>query len=865
MRKVLTLAAVFISLSLWAQMPHESGEIIIQLSPNGNPEQIVEDLGQVGAEATGLSVIKELSKPMAIWHLKFNDDNIDEQTMLRLVKQHPAVQLAQFNHFVEKRETVPNDPSYGQQWHHQNIDSELAWDITTGGETIFGDEIVVCVIEGGNLNHPDLDGNRWVNENEIPDNGIDDDNNGYVDDYLGWDVTNENDNFAPNNGHGTNVFGMIGAKGDNGSNVTGINWDVKMMGIGGYNIFNEANIVECYNYPLVQRQLYRETGGERGAFVVATNASWGIDQGDMNDVPIWEAFYDTLGVHGILNCGATSNSALNIDQVGDIPTGSESDYMIAVTATNSNDQRTFSGFGQTTIDLGAPGDDVVTTSGSNGITSTSGTSFASPLTAGAIALLYSTPCPSFGALLAANPQGAADYIREALFAGVDPIPSLQTECVTGGRLNVANSVQIIMDQCSFDECLAPFEVVATETSPAVYNISWSSFGDVVGSTIRYREVGAADWTSVPTAETSVVFEDLLFCTEYEFQVSNSCEDGDSEFSDSLIFITNGCCELPTAEEINVSDIGNTEATIAWPFVLAATSVSLEIVNEDGTTVVVNDLTGTTYTFTALEPCTGYEVSISLDCSGDVIPFGSTVDFQTFGCGACTDLSYCSSQGAGDEEWIDGVKVNNQEEYVTGSDSGYGDFTGLLEPWEMVIGSNLIDLTPGFDGNQTFPERWRVWIDFNQDGDFDSDEEVFDESSQEPITAEFEIPEGTTLGNTRMRIGMKWSGFGQAPPIPCLESFDYGEVEDYCVRIDNADNVLESELKAFAIYPNPTNGLIRFEPVTNTSARVIDLQGRDVMKIDLSSGQADLSELEAGMYTVVVPMATSVGSTRVVVR
>lgn len=865
MRRILTLAAVLVSLSLWAQMPHESGEIIIQLSPNGNPDQIVEDLAEVGGEATGLSIIKELSKPMAIWHLKFNESNIDEQTMLRLVKQHPGVQLAQFNHFVEKRETVPNDPSYGQQWHHENIDSELAWDITTGGETVFGDEIVVCVIEGGNLNHPDLDGNRWVNENEIPDNGIDDDNNGYVDDYLGWDVTDENDNFAPNNGHGTNVFGMIGAKGDNGANVTGINWDVKMMGIGGYNIFNEANIVECYTYPLVQRQLYRETGGERGAFVVATNASWGIDQGDMNDVPIWEAFYDTLGVHGILNCGATSNSALNIDQVGDIPTASESDYMIAVTATNSNDQRTFSGFGQTTIDLGAPGDDVVTTSGSNGITSTSGTSFASPLTAGAIALLYSTPCPSFGALLASNPQGAADYIREALFAGVDPVASLQTECVTGGRLNVANSVQIIMDQCSFDECLAPFEVVATETSPAVYNISWSSFGDVQGSTVRYREVGAAEWTSISTAETSLVFEDLLMCTEYEFQVSNSCEDGESAFSDSLIFTTNGCCELPSTNEIIVSDIGNEEATITWPFVLAATSLLFEIVDEDGTAVVVSDLTGTSYTFTSLEPCMSYDVSISIDCSGDVLPFGSTVAFQTFGCGACTDLNYCSSQGGGDEEWIDGVKVNDQEEYVTGSDGGYGDFTGVLEPWEMVIGSNSIDLTPGFEGNQTFPERWRVWIDYNQDGSFDADEEVFDESSQDPVTAQIDIPEGTMLGNTRMRIGMKWGGFGQAPPIPCLEAFDFGEVEDYCVRIDNADNVFESELNAFAIYPNPTNGLIRFEPVVNASARVIDLQGRDVMEIDLSNGQADLSELEAGMYTVVVPMASGVSSTRVVVR
>ncbi len=92
---------------------------------------------------------------------------------------------------------------------------DLAWDITTGGTTAFGDEIVVCVIEGGNLNHPDLVDNKWVNTQEIPGNGLDDDGNGYVDDYNGWNVQSQNDAGVFTGNHGTQVMGMIGAKGNN--------------------------------------------------------------------------------------------------------------------------------------------------------------------------------------------------------------------------------------------------------------------------------------------------------------------------------------------------------------------------------------------------------------------------------------------------------------------------------------------------------------------------------------------------------------------------------------------------------------------------------------------------------------------------
>jgi subtilisin family serine protease len=142
------------------------------------------------------------------------------------------------------------------------------------------------------------------------------------------------------------------------------------------------------------RRLYNETDGEKGAFVVATNASWGINGGEPADSPLWCAMYDSLGAQGVLNCGATANNNVDVDVVGDLPTACPSDFMISVTATNIDDMRTFSAYGATTIDVGAPGDNVYTTSISGGYGTTSGTSFASPLTAGVIGLLYSAPCAS---------------------------------------------------------------------------------------------------------------------------------------------------------------------------------------------------------------------------------------------------------------------------------------------------------------------------------------------------------------------------------------------------------------------------------------------------------------------------------------
>lgn len=458
----LTIGAILLfSLNLTAQLgyshfdnkPFIHGEFLVQLTENGSMKDIVAN----APESFELTIEKELSKPMRIWLVKFNDAVITHEQMQFWIYSQKNVTIADYNYEIQMRSTVPGDPSINQQWHHNNtgqtggtedadIDSDLAWDITTGGTTATNDDIVVCLIESGNLDHQDLTANRWFNQYEIENNGIDDDNNGYIDDYNGWNPVQDNDNYGTG-GHGTNCLGMIGAKGDNGLNVVGANWNVKLMVVGDYSINTQANAIEAYTYPLVMRKKWNESNGTQGAFVVATSSSWGIDGANPNNYPLWCSFYDTLGYYGVINVGATTNSNLDVDTQGDMPTACSSDYMVGVGRTDHKDQ-TAGGYGNETIKFGAPGINVVTTANTNSITTTTGTSFSCPLTAGVIALAYSFPCIDFMTDVKADPKAGADIVLDALLNGVDQKANLASKFITGGRLNSRGT----LNQLSFHYC-----------------------------------------------------------------------------------------------------------------------------------------------------------------------------------------------------------------------------------------------------------------------------------------------------------------------------------------------------------------------------------------------------------------------------
>lgn len=406
-----------------------------------------------------LSVVKLVAHTMNIW-LIGHTVNASQEEILMALYRLPEVEVVQYNHVIKKRANTkqPNDTYYSLQWQYANgggnggvagadISAELAWYITTGGVTPNGDTIVVAIVDDGmDTTMPDMKPNWWKNHLEVPNNGIDDDGNGYIDDFRGWNSYDGNDKvFNPaswDNGgwHGSSVAGIIGAKGDDGYGVTGVNWNVKLMIIAGGG--DEAEALAAYEYALDNRKLYDATSGAKGAYVVATNASWGVDELFYTDAPLWCGFYDSLGKAGILNAGATANENWNIEVKGDMPTTCPSDYLIAVTNTKRNDvKETYAGYGNVSIDLGAPGEDAYTVDEYTDFAGFGGTSGATPHVTGAIALLFSVPNQEFADYAAMYPDSAALWARRFILEGVDSNTSLLNKTVTGGRLNLFTAIE----------------------------------------------------------------------------------------------------------------------------------------------------------------------------------------------------------------------------------------------------------------------------------------------------------------------------------------------------------------------------------------------------------------------------------------
>ncbi len=320
-----------------------------------------------------------------------------------------------------------------------------AWNITTGGLTAQGDTIVVAVIDCGvDLTQQDL--NFWKNHLEIPGNGIDDDADGYIDDYDGWNAQTQTGTIGSCN-HGTHVSGIVGAIGNNVAGVTGVNWNVKIMPVQPSST-TESVVVGAYTYVYNMRKLYNQTNGVKGAFVVATNSSFGVNFGQPANYPLWCAMYDSLGSVGILNAGAGPNINVDVDAVGDIPTGCTSNWLIAVTNTDSFDALyANAGYGDTSIDLGAPGVAILSTYPGNTYSYSTGTSMASPHVAGAVALMWAAACTQLVDEYRLDPAGTALVMKQLLLESVDTLPSLTGITVSDGRLNLYKSLLSVQNYC----------------------------------------------------------------------------------------------------------------------------------------------------------------------------------------------------------------------------------------------------------------------------------------------------------------------------------------------------------------------------------------------------------------------------------
>ncbi|PPK86520.1 putative secreted protein (Por secretion system target) [Neolewinella xylanilytica] len=361
-----------------------------------------------------------------------------------LLEQKGAVTV-QYNHRVAFRE-VPNDPQYFRQANMQRSGYEEAWNLTTGGRTAGGVPIVTAVLDAGfDTDHVDLLGNIWKNEAEIPGDGIDNDANGFVDDTNGWNFVDQSPDH-PADVHGTAVAGLLGATGNNATGVTGTNWQARLML---FTISTVADIIAAYQYVIDQRSEYNRTGGSAGAFVVATNASFGIEDATCEDFPVWGDMYDRLGQVGVLTAASVANVGRDADLAGDMPIDCPSNFLIGVTNVDADDGLfAASGYGRENVDLAAPGEQSYTTRPGNTYGTFGSTSAAAPYVTGAISLLYATPsCPSLEAGARTDPAPAALRVRAAILASVRPESSLSGITVTGGIIDAGAAQAAILDDC----------------------------------------------------------------------------------------------------------------------------------------------------------------------------------------------------------------------------------------------------------------------------------------------------------------------------------------------------------------------------------------------------------------------------------
>jgi serine protease len=470
-RSTFILLFVLSVFALQAQQPSGvvPGELLLRLQKGVNPEAFLAKINRLSGGGSGLFLKSTVVAEWDIYLFGYTPDYAGKEALLDLTRQQPEIDFALWNRYVEERSVTPDDPDWFQQADMSLINAPEAWETSTGGLTFNGDTIVVAALEkGALLTHPDLAPNRFWNYDEIPDDGIDNDGNGFIDDFGGWNPITEQDDTGNNGAHGTAIFGIMGAVGNNGLGVTGVNWRIKMLNLSG--VDTDKDVVSATYYVFKMRQLYNNTNGDKGAFIVASNNSFGFNNQQPCSTPNlceWCGLFDSLGTVGVISVGATTNSNVNVDVVGDMPTTCKSEFLVAVTNVNNLGTKIPSGYGKISIDLGAPGGVGTYTTlnvGNNNPgygTNIGGTSAATPHVTGAIGLLYSLGCEGFTSDAISNPAVCARRVRDAILNNTQPNSSLDSITVTGGVLDIKRAVDGVTELCKGS--VGPLDVLQVRT------------------------------------------------------------------------------------------------------------------------------------------------------------------------------------------------------------------------------------------------------------------------------------------------------------------------------------------------------------------------------------------------------------------
>lgn len=851
-------------------LSHVQGEYLVSLLPGRDAFELLE-----GIEATATA--RPVAEMLNIWLIQ--SDETEEEAFLSYLRRQPQVRFAQLNHLLEHRSTqelIPNDPHFPKQWHLLNdgstgglpdadLDAEEAWDLSTGGVTAAGDTIVLAVIDGGiDGFHPDLAPNLWRNRHEIPNNSVDDDQNGYVDDVRGWNVFSANDNISGFiSTHGTPVSAVLGAGGNNGTGISGVNWNSRMLFVSAPG--TEAEVLAAYDYVWKTRKRYNDTAGARGAFVVAVNCSWGINFGQPSEAPLWCEAFDWLGQAGILSVAATANLAVDIDLVGDLPTACPSIYLLSVTSLNHLDQKAANAaWGATHVDIGAYGHGIFSAASGGGYGTFSGTSYAAPQVTGAVGLLYGMLCPNLITLAKGDPGAAAYWTKSIIIDACTPNASLAQNTVSSGRLNLYQTLLHYQSQCS--NCPAPFGLNAVVKSDTVVLLKWNKPSGTLAVNLRWKRTGQGQWNILYGVSDSLLLSGLWSCTGYEFELQSVCSNNESSgWSPPYVFQTSGCCEAPGliwAEHISSEDV-----SLGWHATSDNNTYRIRIEALDGSGAQLLEVDTNAWTIGSLIPCTEYTIRIQARCEDWITGFSEPFVFKTTGCGACNELAYCPISGViATQEWITSVQLGAWSHHSGMGGNGYQSFTQIANSFPVLLSNSVVPLsiTPGFLGASN-KQYYRVFIDYNQDGDFsDNAELAFDPGFALDGVAEgfVQVPAFEQSGLTRMRVIMRYSTPNDPAPTAC-GNFDFGQVEDYCVMLQkelvSSDNLIPDDYGKPRLYPVPATELVHLiwpdmAPIEHQMVlvRILDISGRLMRSQEMTTYPGahlliPVDSLKAGWY------------------
>jgi subtilisin family serine protease len=340
----------------------------------------------------------------------------------RRLRRSPGVRWVEPNrHFTPSSLATPTDPFFRQQWALRDARVPRAWRTSVGGQ------VTVAVLDTGiDASHPDLAGNLWTNPGELPGNGVDDDGNGFVDDVHGADIVNGDGDPADGVGHGTAVAGVIGAGGNDRTGISGVAWHVRLMPVKvlpDQGFGTTSTLVAGLRYAL-----------SNGARVVNMSLN-GADR----SLALEEAI-TSAEAQGVLVIASAGNDGGNRDSVPSYPASVASSAVVSVASTNRSGRLGYdSAYGASSVDIAAPGDNILSTDLNGGYGTHSGTSFAAAHVSGAAALLA-----------ASQPAASGRQLRSALLRSARRGGHLDGR-VSGGQLNVAAAMKRLARRVLLDK------------------------------------------------------------------------------------------------------------------------------------------------------------------------------------------------------------------------------------------------------------------------------------------------------------------------------------------------------------------------------------------------------------------------------